>query len=79
MKQAIKKAFPFSFGPIDVKALVITLIVYAIVGAIGGFLIGVLSHLWLIGWIFSIIGGLLDIYVTVGIILVILYTTKIID
>lgn len=74
----LKKYFPFSFGPADVKAFIITLVVYAVVGAVVGFLINILSKIWLIGWIFGILGGLLDLYVLVGVILTILSFTGVI-
>ena len=74
----LKKYFPFSFGPADTKAFIITLVVYALVGGVVGFLIGILSHIWLIGWIFGIIGSLVDLYVLAGVILTILSFTGLI-
>ena len=74
----LKRVFPFSFGPADVKAFIITLVIYGIVGITVGFVIRLLSKLWLIGWIFGIVGGLLDLYIVVGVILTILSFTKLI-
>lgn len=71
----LKKYFPFSFGPADLKAFIITLVVYAVVGIVIGFLIGILSRIWLIGWIFGILGTLVDLYILVGIVLTILSFT----
>jgi len=74
----LKKYFPFSFGPVDTKAFIITLVIYAIVGIVVGFLIGILAKLWLIGWIFGILGSLVDLYVLVGVVLTILSFTGLI-
>lgn len=74
----LKRAFPFSFGPADVKAFIITLVIYGIIGIAVGFVINLLSNLWLIGWIFGIIGGLVDLYIAVGVILTILSFTGLI-
>ena len=71
----LKKYFPFSFGPVDTKAFIITLVIYAVIGLVVSFLIGILSRLWLIGWIFGIIGSLVDLYVVAGVILTILSFT----
>lgn len=70
--QFLKICFPFSFRPIDTRAFILTIVIYAILGTVIGSVIGVLSHLWLIGWIFRILGSLLDLYLLVGIILTIL-------
>ena len=76
--QFLKTVFPFSFTPVDVRAFIITLVIYAVVGAVAGLVIGLLSKLWLIGWIFSLVGGLVDLYVLVGIILTVLSFTGLI-
>ena len=75
----LKTVFPFSFPPVDVRAFIITLVIYAVVGAAAGLVIGLLSKLWLIGWIFSLVGGLVDLYVLVGIILTVLSYTGLIQ
>lgn len=75
----LKTVFPFSFTPVDVRAFIITLVIYAVVGAAAGLVIGLLSKLWLIGWIFSLVGGLVDLYVLVGIILTVLSYTGLIQ
>ena len=74
----LKTLFPFSFTPVDVRAFIITLVVYAVVGAVAGALISLLSHLWIIGWIFKILGSLIDLYVLAGILLTILSFTGIV-
>lgn len=81
--QFLKTIFPFSFRPIDTRAFIITLLIYAGIGAVAGIVIGFCSRIWLIGWlfrwIFRIIGGLVDIYVLVGVVLTILSFTRLIE
>ena len=75
----LKTVFPFSFRPADVRAFVITLVIYLILGAVIGGVIALLSKLWLIGWIFKLIGSLLDLYILVGIILTVLSFTGVVQ
>lgn len=77
--QFLKTFFPFSFRPVDVRAFIITLIIYAVIGTVAGAIIGIFSHLWLIGWVFRIICSLIDLYVLVGVVLTILSFTHLID
>lgn len=67
----IKKLFPYSFGVADVKGLVIKIIIYLVVSAVGGFILGLLP---LVGGILSWALGL---YCTVGWILAILDYLKV--
>lgn len=67
----LKKFFPYSFGAADVKALVIKVIIYLVVSAVGGFILGLLP---LVGGILSWVLGL---YCTVGWILAILDYLKV--
>ena len=69
--EMLKKYFPYSFGAADVKALVIKVIVYLLVSAVGGFILGLLP---LVGGILSWVLGL---YCTVGWILAILDYLKV--
>ena len=70
---SLKKIFPLSFKYTkDITSLIIGIIIYVVVGAIGGLLIGLVP---LVGWI---IGGILDLYVAVGVVLLILAFLKII-
>lgn len=73
----LKKFFPWSFKANDAKALIIAIIIYIVIGIVGGLIIGLLSWIPLIGWLFSIIGSLLDLYTLVGIILAILFFAKV--
>ena len=69
----LKKIFPLSFKyKKDVTDLIIGIIIYVVLAAIGGALIGLVP---IVGWI---IGGILDLYVAVGVVLLILAFLKII-
>ena len=69
--EMLKKFFPYSFGAADVKALVIKVIIYLVVSAVGGWILGLLP---LVGGILSWVLGL---YCTVGWILAILDYLKV--
>lgn len=68
----IKKYFPFTATEKDVKALVVAIAIYLVVGIIAGAVIGLLSVVPFIGILFGIIGALVDIYCLVGIVFSIL-------
>ena len=68
----IKKLFPYSFKASTVKDLIVTIVVYLIADVVCGFIIGLLGHLPLLGWLFSIVGWLAGIYFFVGIVLAVL-------
>lgn len=74
----LKKLFPFSFVAKDVQPLVISIIVYLVADIVLGVLIGLLASLPIIGVIFTIVGSLLGLYVTVGLVLTVLYFAKVI-
>ena len=48
-----------------------------LIGLISGAMIGFLSQLWIIGWIFSLIGAVAELYVLVGVILTVLSFTQV--
>ncbi len=73
----LKKFFPFSFGSKDVAALVIKIIIYVVAGAVIGFLLGVIGKLPLVGIITGLIGTLVGIYTTAGIVIAILDYCKV--
>ena len=73
----LKKFFPHAFKAADVKSLVISIIIYLVIGFIGGLIIGLLSAIPFIGWLFSIVGALVDLYTLVGIILAVLFFAKV--
>lgn len=69
----VKKFFPFSVKGTDIKSLVISIIIYIVIGFVGGLIIGLLGAIPLIGLLFRIVGWLLDIYCLVGIVLAVLH------
>lgn len=81
----LKKLFPISFKfTQDAGSLIVGVLIYLVVGIVGGFalgLIGVLSIVPILGWILALvlglIGSLLDIYCLAGIIIEVLVYTKV--
>ena len=63
---------PFKIKKGDVVSFLIQLIIFVVVCAVVGWLIGVLAKIALIGVIFSIIGGAMELYGLIGIILCVL-------
>ncbi|MBP3378094.1 MAG: hypothetical protein J6L96_05040 [Clostridia bacterium] len=63
---------PFKVQEKDVVSLVMQLVIFLVVCTVGGLLIGLLAGLPVVGFIFVILGSLLDIYGLVGIILAVL-------
>ena len=69
----LKKIFPLSFGEKkDVVALVVNIVIYLVVGLVAGILIGLLAKIPVLGVIIALGGGLVDLYVLVGIVLSVL-------
>ena len=68
----LKKFFPYSFGVKDLTDMIVKIIVYVVVGAIASVLICLLKEIFIIGAIIGALGGLVDLYCTVGIVLTIL-------
>ena len=68
----LKKIFPFSFGVKDITALVVSLVIYIVGGAVIGLVFGLLAKIPLVGILFSIIGWLVGVYCLIGIILAVL-------
>lgn len=63
---------PFKIEKMNVVSFLIQLIIFVVVCAVVGWLIGILAKIAVIGIIFSILGGLIEIYGLVGIILCVL-------
>lgn len=64
----IKKFFPISLRANNIKELLITILIYAIVNLVAGFVLGLFSKLPLIGFVASFAGWLLGAYCAIGII-----------
>ena len=63
---------PFKIEEKNVTSLVIQLIIFLVICAVAGWLIGILAGIPIVGIIFSILGSLMEIYSLVGIILCVL-------
>ena len=74
----IKKLFPQAMQANDLKGLLIAIIIYAIVNLVGGFVLGLLDGIPLVGFVFGLVGWVLGIYCAVGIIVSILVFFKIV-
>ena len=62
-----------------VVGFVIALVIYVILAAVGGLIIGFLAKVGgLVGWIIGIAGGIIDLYCFIGIIIAILVLLKIV-
>ena len=76
----LKKLFPFSFGTKEVSHLVVRTIIYILAIAIGGVLLGIIGIVTglipivglLVGIVLGVIGGLLELYCLIGIVLLFL-------
>jgi len=73
----LKKFFPFSFKSKDVKDLIINIVIYLVAGIVGGWVLGLLGGIPLLGVIFDLIGSLFGLYCLVGIVLAVLDFLKI--
>ncbi|MBE6558313.1 MAG: hypothetical protein E7661_04815 [Ruminococcaceae bacterium] len=76
---ALKKLFPLSFKfTKDVPNLIIGILIYLVVGIIGGVVIGITALIPIVNIICGLVGGLLDLYVLAGIVIQILVFAKVI-
>ena len=73
----LKSFFPHAFKATNLVAFIITLIIYALVDVVCGFVIGLLAALPIIGIIFSLLGSLVGLYALIGIVLSILVFVKV--
>ncbi len=73
----LKRFFPYSFKANGLVAFIITLIIYAVIDVVCGFIIGLLSKIAIIGPIFGLLGSLVGLYALVGIVLAILVFLKV--
>ena len=75
---ALKKYFPLSFGVNTLKDLIIKILIFIVVDAICGVVIGLLAKIPVLGIIFGIVGSLVGLYFLVAIVLAILCFLKIV-
>lgn len=75
----IKKFFPLSFREKNsVGELVVNVIIQVVIAVVVGVLIGLLSGVPVLGWIITLLGGLIDLYFTAGIVFSFLHYFKVI-
>ncbi len=74
----LKKYFPHAFKATEINSFIVSLIVYAVIGIIGGAVIGLLKALPIVGIIFSIVGAALELYTLIGVVLSILVFVKVV-
>lgn len=75
---ALKKIFPLSFKYTkDVASLIIGILIYLVMGIVGGVVIGIAGLIPIVGLVCGIVGGLLDLYVLAGIVIQVLVFTKV--
>ena len=74
----LKKFFPYSFkAKKTLGDLIINILIYIVVGAIAGFLIGILKGIPVLGLLAGLVCGLIDLYVLVGAIISVLDYLKV--
>lgn len=73
----LKKFFPFSFKAKEVKDLIINIVIYLVVSIVGGWVLGLLGGIPLIGAVAGLVSSLLGLYCLVGIVLAVLDYLKI--
>lgn len=70
--EVTKKIWPFSWKDMtETKTFVLTLVGYVVATAIGFVLLGVLTRIPVIGWVFAPLGGVIELYTWCGIVLTI--------
>ena len=65
----LKSLFPWSFKNKTMKDLIVSILIYMAINIVGGLVLGLLSVVPLIGFVFSLLGGALGIYTLAGVIL----------
>lgn len=74
----LKKFFPTAFKATEVKAFIISLIIYVLIDVVCGFVIGLLAKIPVLGIIFSLLGSLVGLYALIGVVLSILVFVKVV-
>ena len=75
---SIKPYFPQAFKSNDLKSFVIALVIYAVIAGVLGWVLGLLTFIPILGFIFKVVGWLVSLYCTAGIILAILVFLKVV-
>jgi hypothetical protein len=70
--ELLQRIFPLSFGKKDLAGLIITILIYLVVGAVLGAVVALLTKIPIIGFIFALIGSLIGIYIFAGLVILIL-------
>lgn len=73
----LKKFWPNAFKANDVAGLIVTIIVYLLIGIVLGWLISIVSLIPIINIVCGLVGGLIELYVFVGIVLAVLSFLKV--
>lgn len=73
----LKKYFPRAFKVSDVASLIIAILIYIVFDVVAGAVIGLLAAIPVLGIIFSILGALVGIYATAGIVISVLVFCKV--
>lgn len=70
----LKKLFPHAFkcNKSDLGKFIVTIIIYLVIGLVAGVAIGILAKIPVVNILCGLVGGLVDLYVLVGIVLSIL-------
>lgn len=75
--ELLKKYFPHAFKATELKDFIIALVIYILIDAVCGIVIGLLASIPLIGIVFSLLGAVIGLYALVGIVLSILVFVKV--
>ena len=73
----LKKFFPHAFKATELKAFIISLVIYVLIDVVCGFVIGLLAKIPGLGIIFGLLGSLVGLYALVGVVLSILVFVKV--
>ncbi len=74
----LKKYFSHAFKSRTTNDFIVALIVYAVIGIVGGAIIGFLKGLPIIGAVFGIAGAIIELYTLIGVVLSILVFVKVV-
>lgn len=76
----LNKIFPHAFKvkPQEVSSLIIAILIYIVIGILGGLAITLLSYLPIIKIICGALGALMDLYAVAGIVIAVLVYVKVI-